>query len=291
MPSFKPAREYEGIFPLVKLPLAAEKTDIFNVARRKKSSDRAIANNRMPAHGTGEPAAEPLVPLVNCPVCSGGRFHEQTVLWPELIAEWDLAPEEARYIDQQQGFACLDCGNNLRAMTLAAAITRAFQHAGSLRELCLADARFRALRLLEINSAGELTPIFQFLPHHSLVAFPQFDMQSMNLPDDAVEIIVHSDTLEHVPDPVQALRECRRVLKAGGHLFYTIPVVIGRLTRSRTGLPPSYHGTRAAGAVDDYRVQTEYGANFWCELFAAGFDNVTLTSLIFPASVAICARK
>ena len=67
-----------------------------------------------------------------CPVCGGDRFHEQKVLWPELIAEWQLAPEEVEYIDQQQGFACLDCGNNLRAMTLAAAISRAFEHAGHI---------------------------------------------------------------------------------------------------------------------------------------------------------------
>ncbi|MBA3650381.1 MAG: hypothetical protein H0W66_02580 [Chthoniobacterales bacterium] len=70
------------------------------------------------------------------------------------------------------------------------------------------------------------------------------------------------------------------MLKEGGNLFYTVPVVVGRLTRSRTGLPPSYHGTRAAGAVDDYRVQTEYGADFWCELFSAGFRNVSLHSLL-----------
>lgn len=219
------------------------------------------------------------------------RFHEQAVLWPELIAEWELAPEEVRYIDQQQGLACLDCGNNLRAMTLAAAISRTFGHAGSLRELCLSDPRVRGLRLLELNPAGELTSIFKLLPHHSLVAFPEFDMQHMNLPDDSVDMIVHSDTLEHIPDPLTALRECRRVLKEGGHLFYTIPVVVGRLTRSRTGLPPSHHGTRAAGAVDDYRVQTEYGADFWCEVFAAGFGNISLTSLVYPASVAIHAQK
>ncbi len=230
-------------------------------------------------------------PLQQCPACGSDRFHEQKVLWPELIAEWQLAPEEVRYIDQQQGLACLDCGNNLRAMTLAAAITRAFDHAGSLRELCLSNARFRDLRLLEINPAGELTAFFKLLPHHSLVAFPAFDMQQMNLPDESIDIVVHSDSLEHIPDPLQALRECRRVLKKGGHLFYTVPVVVGRLTRSRTGLPPSYHGTRAAGAVDDYRVQTEYGADFWGELFAAGFQDVSLTSLIFPASVAIHGTK
>ncbi len=176
-------------------------------------------------------------------------------------------------------------------MTLAAAISRTFQRPGPLRELCLSDALFRTLHLLEINAAGELTSIFELLPHHSLVAFPEFDMQRMNLPDESIDVVVHSDTLEHVPEPLQALRECRRVLKTGGHLFYTVPLVVGRLTRSRSGLPPSYHGTRAAGAVDDYRVQTEYGADFWCELFAAGFSQVTLTSLVFPASVAICATK
>jgi len=42
---------------------------------------------------------------------------------------------------------------------------------------------------------------------------------------------------------------------------------------------------------DDCIVQTEYGADFWCEIFQAGFQQVTLTSLIFPASVAIYAIK
>ncbi len=245
----------------------------------------------MATNESGESAIERPFPLTQCPVCGGGRFHEQPVLWPELIAEWELAPEEVRYIDRQQGFACLDCGNNLRSMTLAAAIARVFAHAGPLRELCASNAQFRALRLLEINSAGELTAVFKQLPQHSLVAYPEFDMQQMNLPDESVDLVVHSDTLEHIPDPLQALRECRRVLKKGGHLFYTVPVVVGRLTRSRTGLSPSYHGTREAGAVDDYRVQTEYGADFWCELFAAGFREVSLTSLVFPASVAIHAAK
>lgn len=245
----------------------------------------------MGTHEPGEKGEDSRFSLTQCPVCGGGRFHQQPVLWPELISEWQLAPEEVRYIDQQQGLACLDCGNNLRAMTLAVAMNATFAHSGTLRELCRSNAHFRALRLLEINSAGELTSVFGLLPHHSLVAFPEFDMQAMEQPDNSVEIIVHSDTLEHIPDPRRALRECRRVLKEGSHLFYTVPVVVGRLTRSRTGLPPSHHGTRAAGAVDDYLVQTEYGADFWCELFSAGFQNVSLHSLLFPASVAIHAQK
>jgi hypothetical protein len=42
---------------------------------------------------------------------------------------------------------------------------------------------------------------------------------------------------------------------------------------------------------NDCIVETEYGADFWCEIFQAGFHQVTLTSLIFPASVAIYAIK
>ena len=51
----------------------------------------------------------------------------------------------------------------------------------------------------------------------------------------------------------------------------------------------SYHGRKTNR--DDWIVQTEYGADFWCEIFQAGFREASLTSLIFPASVAIHAIK
>jgi hypothetical protein len=69
-----------------------------------------------------------------------------------------------------------------------------------------------------------------------------------------------------------------------------VPIVIGRLTRTRRGLPPSYHGKPRVNR-HDCLVQAEYGADFWCEIFEAGFGEVSLTSLIFPASVAIHAIK
>lgn len=115
-------------------------------------------------------------------------------------------------------------------------------------------------------------------------------MQRMSFPDPSIDVIIHSDTLEHVPDSKAALKECLRVLKPGGHLFYTVPIIIGRLTRTRRGLPPSYHG-KPGVSRDDCVVQTEYGADFWCEIFETGFREVSLTSLIFPAAVAIQAIK
>lgn len=81
-----------------------------------------------------------------------------------------------------------------------------------------------------------------------------------------------------------------RVLKPGRHLFYTVPIVIGRLTRTRRGLPASYHGKPGVNR-DDCVVQPEYGADFWCEVFETGSREVSLTSLLLPVSVTIHAIK
>jgi SAM-dependent methyltransferase len=225
-----------------------------------------------------------------CPVCGGDRFLNESVLWPELIAQWELSPKEVTYINLQQGFCCANCKNNLRTMTLAAAVNGAFGFTGSLEDLCRHNQQIRNLTLIEINPAKNLSRFLEVLPKHALHSFPQLDMQEMSFPDSLIDVIIHSDTLEHVPDSKTALMECWRVLKPGGHLFYTVPIVIGRLTRTRRGFPPSYHG-KPGLKRDDCIVQTEYGADFWCEIFEAGFREVSLTSLIFPASVAIHAIK
>jgi SAM-dependent methyltransferase len=209
---------------------------------------------------------------------------------PELIAQWELSPDEAAYINLQQEFCWADCKNNLRTITLAAAVTGAFGFAGSLKDFCRSDLGIQQLTVIEINPAKNLSPFVQALLEHALHSFPQLDMQRMSFAESSIDIIIHSDTLEHVPDSKTALKESKRVLKPGGHLFYTVPIIIGRLTRTRRGLPPSYHGRQGTNR-DDCIVQTKYGADFWCEIFEAGFREVSVTSLIFPASVAIHAIK
>jgi SAM-dependent methyltransferase len=233
---------------------------------------------------------EPSPSLKICPVCGGNRFVNESLLWSELIAQWELSPDEVIYINLQQGFCCSSCKNNLRTMTLAAAVTSAFGFSGTFEDFCRNHPGIRELTVVEINAAKNLSRFLQALPKHALHSFPQIDMQRMNFADSSIDVIIHSDTLEHVPDSKAALRESRRVLKPGGHLFYTVPIVIGRLTRTRRGLPASYHG-KPGVEREDCVVQTEYGADFWGEIFEAGFHRVTLTSLIFPASVAIHAIR
>jgi ubiquinone/menaquinone biosynthesis C-methylase UbiE len=128
------------------------------------------------------------------------------------------------------------------------------------------------------------------MPRRILAVYPEVDMQQLPYESDRFDLVIHSDTLEHVPGPVRALSECRRVLKPGGFCCFTIPIVVGRLTRTRSGLPPSYHGEES-GNQSDYQVQTEYGSDFWAQLFEAGFTECRIVSSEFPSAQAIAARK
>jgi len=222
-----------------------------------------------------------------CPCCGAKDFVSSKVLWPALIAEWGLDPYETEYIDRQQGTACARCGANLRSMALALAITRACGYVGPLVDWVNTEMAAR-LAVLELNGAGSLTPVLRRLPGHVEAAYPQVDMLAMPFRNGSFDLVLHSDTLEHVPNPVRGLAECRRVLRVGGACCFTVPIVIGRLTRSRDGLPPSYHGAPEA-RLADYIVQTEYGADAWRHAMEAGFREVRLIRAEFPAALAIVA--
>jgi SAM-dependent methyltransferase len=222
-----------------------------------------------------------------CVCCGGTEFAYAAVLPPELISAWELAPAEAEYINYQQGFHCKACGSNLRAMALARAIIRALHGFEPLAAFVRTDAA-RSLRVLEINNAATLTPFLEQLPGHTIVHFPDADMKALPYAAASFDLVCHSDTLEHVDRPVAGLRECRRVLAARGVLAYTVPMVVGRLTRRRDDLPPSYH----LGDGEDperVRVWTEYGADAWLQLLDAGFEECRIVALAPPRAHALVA--
>jgi ubiquinone/menaquinone biosynthesis C-methylase UbiE len=241
------------------------------------------------------PARSPLSPaaaitqLGHCRVCGASDLIFAPVIGDALASGWELTPEERAYIDLQQGLHCRACGANLRVQSLAAAVMAGCHAHGSFVDFCRHHAGMRQRRVLEINSAGTLHAALRDLPHHRLASYPEVDLQQLPFADGSWDMVVHSDTLEHVPDPAAALRECRRVLAPGGSLTFTIPIVHGRLSRSTEGRPPTWHGAPDTTA-DDWRVCTEYGADFYQGVFEAGFSSVELHSLIFPASLALVAK-
>lgn len=226
---------------------------------------------------------------LECSVCGGTAFVHDRVLWDTLIAEWQLSPEEADYIDRQQGTHCTVCSSNLRSIALANAIRASVGTTLILREFVLHPAA-QLLRVLEINEAGSLSPVLRSLAGHTLASYPQTDIHALPDRDGTFDLVVHSDTLEHVSHPVHALTECRRVLKPSGSLCFTVPTVVGRLSRSREGLPKSYHGS-AETDRDDFVVHTEFGADVWAYVVRAGFAEVSLYSVEYPCALALSARR
>ncbi len=205
------------------------------------------------------------------------------VLWESLTDEWGLSPLEAASVNRREGQQCPHCGAPLRSAALALAILHHASWPGTFNAWTSSSP---PLRILEINRAGQLTPWLDRIDGHLLVEHPDVDMHQLSFPDAGWDLVVHSDTLEHVDDPVRALAECRRILAPGGALCFTIPIISARLTRRREGLPPSYHGSESDPA---YLVVTEYGANFWTQVLDAGFTTLRVDALQWPDAVALTA--
>jgi SAM-dependent methyltransferase len=222
-----------------------------------------------------------------CPVCKGNYFAQSDVLWPELVRAWQLSEAEVTYINRQQGFHCKKCLNNLRAMALSSAILREYRVQGTFDQFCSPSL---GLAVLEINRAGNLTGYLEKMPSHRLIEYPQFDMLDLNIDSESIDLVVHSDTLEHVTYPERALSECRRVLRSNGRCVFTVPIIVDRPTRLRAGLAASYHG-RSTVKADDQLVCTEFGADVWRFVLAAGFSSCEIFSFEYPAALVLIARK
>jgi len=225
-----------------------------------------------------------------CPCCGSNDFKQIDVLWDELVSIWQLSPHEIAYINRQQGFRCVGCGSRLRSMALAASLLNYFQSTDTFSQFVESNDIAKSLLLLEINEAGQLTQFLEKLPHYVLGAYPDIDMQSILYPENSFDVVVHSDTLEHIPDPVKGLAECQRVLRPGGICAFTVPVVVDRLTRSTKGRKPSYHGGGGSSA-EDFRVHTEFGADVWKMVIDAGFSEYRLFSFEYPAGLVHFAVK
>lgn len=224
---------------------------------------------------------------MTCPCCGGNDFVQSPVLWPALVEAWELSPEEHRTIDRQQGYHCARCGTNLRSAALAVAIAAVSGHPGLFRYFPL---RHPTWRVLEINEAGNLHKFLRWMPRLTITHYPDVDFTKLPYPDATFDLIVHSDVLEHVEEPLVALREGFRVLRTGAWMCYTVPMVVGRLTRTTDGRTPTFHGTADEGG-GGMRVRTEYGADFWTAPVEVGFREVRLFSFEYPAALALAMRK
>ena len=94
-------------------------------------------------------------------------------------------------------------------------------------------------------------------------------MHALQYGDKSFDLVIHSDTLEHVEPPVRASRSAATCSRPAGRVCFTVPIIVGRLTRGHAGLAKSYHGD-PSNSSDDFVVNTEFGADARCFLMQAG---------------------
>jgi predicted SAM-dependent methyltransferase len=107
------------------------------------------------------------------------------------------------------------------------------------------------------------------------------DMQNTHFEDESLDFILSSDVLEHIPTPMDALKETYRILKPGGCHIFTVPFYEHRFTDEKRAevdeqgnvnyfRKPWYHDDplRAEGTL----VYTIFAPELLCKLESVGFE-------------------
>ena len=220
-----------------------------------------------------------------CVVCgreSMFRF-DPTIITPQLREAWGISERLVEAFNRKESMFCGSCGSSLRVRRLAAVLMQTFAESSGLScrsfaEL-LENKQFRDLKIAEINACGGL---HSYLKDHPNLSYSEWvsdatpgemrdgvrceDLQRLTYPDNYFDIILTSETLEHVPDPEKAWQEIFRTLKNGGYHIFTIPVLLSQPTTVRRTnlvngkrenlLAPAYHG---AWGSENMFVYTDFG--------------------------------
>jgi GT2 family glycosyltransferase/SAM-dependent methyltransferase len=209
-----------------------------------------------------------------CSVCgTDTRFVRNSWVLPRDLAR--VVP--AGFADRESQL-CAACGSSLRVRVLADVLLE--HYAGEARSIAelVEEERFSLLDIAEINSIGRMHPFLALLPRLTYSEYPEQNIQELTYPDASFDLVLTSETLEHIPDVPRALAEIRRVLRPGGRHVFTVPLDPRlELTRSREGMAPIHHG-RGGGPYAlatrryDMLAYTDFGLDVPDLLREASFD-------------------
>jgi SAM-dependent methyltransferase len=105
------------------------------------------------------------------------------------------------------------------------------------------------------------------------------DVQHLTYPDATFDVVTSTEVFEHVPDDGRGFAEVHRVLRRGGFVVFTVPLMEAPVTLDRARLEggrivhllePEYHGDRLRGRRRVLAFRT-YGLDIVERLGAAGF--------------------
>jgi SAM-dependent methyltransferase len=224
---------------------------------------------------------------------------------PESLRAFWADPNVSRAYTRRESMFCRFCCSNLRVRRISEVLVDLYgpRGCGSFAEL-IEDPAFRVLDVAEVNTIGSLGSLHALLRRLPRLVFSDYqgpqhlgevidgsrneDICRLTYSDAAFDLVLSSDTLEHVSDFRAALAETRRVLRPGGRHIFTVPVVWTRATteaRAQIGddgeiahlMPALYHG-RGSGAYrfipvgPDLLTFTEFGRDILDYMREAGFE-------------------
>ena len=238
-----------------------------------------------------------------CSACGRqSRFvFNSWVIPDDLRSAWgDPAVGEA--YTRRESMFCHRCCASLRVRRFSDVLLSLYGPGSPSVAHLVRTPAFRLRDVAEVNTIGSMGSLHAQLAQLPRLAFSEYrgpdrlgeiidgarneDVTRLTYPDASFDLVLSSDTLEHVPDFGAALRETRRVLKPGGRHLFTVPIVASRPTtetRATLGphgepvhrLPPLYHG-RGAGIYRhipvgaDLLTFTEFGRDLVEHIREAG---------------------
>jgi len=235
-----------------------------------------------------------------CIVCGRRAWMllQKRAIPPRLVELWGLTPRQALALARKETLTCTNCGSRFRSRRIAQILLEIYPagHSPNQAESIASWTHSKEVKSLHIAEFNKIDGL-----HEQLLALPSLqysefveggepgkliegvrceDLTRLTYPDASFDLVLSSETLEHVPDLHHALREVHRILKPGGIHIFTIPRLPGtRQTHARATL--AANGTIRAvacpllhhpGGDVGYLVFTEFGADLKEILEAAGFE-------------------
>jgi SAM-dependent methyltransferase len=202
-----------------------------------------------------------------CIGCSLRNFSQTEVIPDHLAQSWELSSRERIQFDEREGNICSGCGLSKRVRMIVWTLRKLFPDLSPLDILHLNQINGLKPLLVSARSVTETLYHPGFPTGTEVQGWANEDMSRLSFKNNRFDLVIHSETLEHLHDYVAALTEAMRVLRSGGYQIYTVPLLHQRATRRRIGLgqqeeavylfPPSYHGKEG-----EYPVIWEFGGDF-----------------------------
>lgn len=223
-----------------------------------------------------------------CFACGNKKgFAFANIINDDLADKWSLSKGLRKGFDIRESSKCVNCGSSLRSSLHARAICKILAPKTKNLTEAMSIKSFNRLRIAEINSCGSLHKIIKDHPRLKYSEYAPSDksikresLDKLSYATNYFDLVITSETLEHVPDWMGAMNEIKRILKPNGLHIFTVPAILTRQTRCRAYkekdkiinlLPEAYHGYNRENA-SDYLVFNEFGADMRKSIDKLGFS-------------------